>query len=240
MIANIDDNVGRLLAKLKEWGIERNTLIIYMNDNGGTAGVEVWNAGMRGHKGTPWKGGTRGDVVLAMAGDAPAGRRRPTRCTYRPLSDAGGTGRGHGPRRRRRQVRRPQSRAALADPDAPWPDRFLFTHVGRWGKGKAADSKYLHCRVRNGRYSLVCNTKDGSKHWELFDLKTDYGEKNNVAAEHPEIVKQMDEAYDRWWQNVLPCLENEDAVGPAVNPFKELYEKQFGSAGPATPRRREP
>ena len=40
MIANIDDNVGRLLAKLKEWGIERDTLVIFMNDNGGTAGVK--------------------------------------------------------------------------------------------------------------------------------------------------------------------------------------------------------
>ena len=59
MIANIDDNVGRLLDKLKEWGLERDTLVIFMNDNGGTAGVQVFNAGMRGQKVTPWLGGTR-------------------------------------------------------------------------------------------------------------------------------------------------------------------------------------
>src|SRR5262245_39525307 len=53
MIANIDDNVGRLLAKLKEWDVERETLVIFMNDNGGTAGVPVFNAGMRGQKVTP-------------------------------------------------------------------------------------------------------------------------------------------------------------------------------------------
>src|SRR5205814_3169798 len=53
------DNVGRLLGKLKEWDIERNTLVIFMNDNGGTAGVSVHNAGMRGAKNTPWLGGTR-------------------------------------------------------------------------------------------------------------------------------------------------------------------------------------
>src|SRR3954471_23287311 len=41
MIANIDDNVGRLLEKLKEWGIERDTLVVFMNDNGGTGGVKV-------------------------------------------------------------------------------------------------------------------------------------------------------------------------------------------------------
>ena len=59
MIANIDDNVGRLLAKLNEWGIDRDTLVVFMNDNGGTAGLQVFNAGMHGGKNSPWLGGTR-------------------------------------------------------------------------------------------------------------------------------------------------------------------------------------
>ena len=59
MIANIDDNVGKLLDQLKAWGLEKDTLVVFMNDNGGTAGVEVFNAGMRGSKVTPWLGGTR-------------------------------------------------------------------------------------------------------------------------------------------------------------------------------------
>ena len=59
MIDNIDDNFGKLLAKLDEWGIEHDTLVIFMNDNGGTAGVKIFNAGMRGSKNTPYQGGTR-------------------------------------------------------------------------------------------------------------------------------------------------------------------------------------
>ena len=59
MITNIDDNVGRLLAKLDEWGYEKDTLVIFMTDNGGTAGVSTFNAGMRAGKGTPYEGGTR-------------------------------------------------------------------------------------------------------------------------------------------------------------------------------------
>jgi arylsulfatase len=232
MIANIDDNVGRLLAKLEEWNIDRDTLIIYMNDNGGTAGVKVWNAGMRGQKVTPWEGGTRAASFWRWAGTlqpADVVRLAAHVDVFPTLAELVG-------------ATVPADAAAKLDgrslvpllrsPDAPWPDRFLFTHVGRWGKGRAADSKYLGCRVRNGRYSLVCDTEDGSKKWELFDLKTDYGEKNDVAAAQPEIVKQMEEAYDRWWQAVLPCMENENVVGPAVNPFKELYWKQFGG-GPA-------
>ena len=59
MVSNIDDNIGKLMSYLKESGLEKNTLVILMNDNGGTYGVEVWNAGMRGHKGNAWHGGTR-------------------------------------------------------------------------------------------------------------------------------------------------------------------------------------
>ncbi|HEY2574277.1 MAG TPA: arylsulfatase, partial [Verrucomicrobiaceae bacterium] len=59
MLANADDNIGRLLAKVKDWGIEKDTLVVFMNDNGGTAGCDVYNAGMRGKKGTPFLGGTR-------------------------------------------------------------------------------------------------------------------------------------------------------------------------------------
>ena len=58
-ITNIDDNVGRLIANLRDWGIERDTLLIFMTDNGGTAGVKVFNAGMQGVKNTPYQGGTR-------------------------------------------------------------------------------------------------------------------------------------------------------------------------------------
>src|SRR5688572_17889527 len=59
MIANIDDNFGKLMAKLREWKLETNTLVIFMTDNGGTAGVPIFNAGMRAGKNTPYRGATR-------------------------------------------------------------------------------------------------------------------------------------------------------------------------------------
>src|SRR5438067_1162754 len=58
MCVNIDENVGRLMDKLHEWGLEKNTVVIFMTDNGGTAGCKVYNAGMRGQKGTSFNGGT--------------------------------------------------------------------------------------------------------------------------------------------------------------------------------------
>jgi arylsulfatase A-like enzyme len=109
----------------------------------------------------------------------------------------------------------------LKDPKADWPDRMLVHHVGRWAKGKAAESKYAKCAIQSSRFSLVNNE-------ELYDLKADPGETKNVIAEHPEEVAKLRAAYDQWWNEVQPLLINENVTGPKINPFKELYWKQFG------------
>ena len=56
MIANIDENMGRLEAFLQTSGLSENTILIFMTDNGGTAGVRIHNAGMKGHKGSLYEG----------------------------------------------------------------------------------------------------------------------------------------------------------------------------------------
>jgi arylsulfatase len=117
----------------------------------------------------------------------------------------------------------------LLDPKADWPDRFLFTHLGRWPKGaRPADHQYAGCAVRTERWHLVRPAQGSKKQWQLFDVKADPGEKADVADRHRDVVKRLEGAYDKWWQAVQPGLVNEGAVGPKVNPFKELYWKQFG------------
>src|SRR3954467_8778447 len=75
MIENIDENFGALLEKLREWGIAENTIVIYMgSDNGGTAGVKIFNAGMRGSKATPYQGGTRVPSFWRWPGKFQGGR----------------------------------------------------------------------------------------------------------------------------------------------------------------------
>jgi arylsulfatase len=68
--------------------------------------------------------------------------------------------------------------------------------------------------------------------WELFDVLADPGQTMNIAASHPEVVRELAQAYDRWWVSVQGYLVNEDAVGPDENPFKTLYRKQFGTTQP--------
>ena len=44
----------------------------------------------------------------------------------------------------------------------------------------------------------------------------------------PADAKLLSDAYDKWWDEVVPLLENEDAIPPAAPPYIELYEQQFG------------
>jgi arylsulfatase len=228
MIANIDDNVGKLLAKLHEWGMDEDTVVIFMTDNGGTAGVQVFNAGMRGGKVTPYQGGTRVPFFFSWPRHVKGGVDVPRLAahvdvfpTFAELAcvkvpaNLKVDGRSLVP--------------LLEDPQADWPDRFLFTHVGRWDKGKAAESQYALCAVRNSRFRLVNGTKQGEK-WELHDIRSDPGEKVNVIERFPDEFRQMKAAYDRWWQKVQPDLVNENVPGPREMPFHVLYRQQFGAA----------
>jgi arylsulfatase len=236
MIANIDDNVGRLLGKLRAWGIERDTLVIFMNDNGGTAGVKLYNAGMRGAKNTPWLGGTRAASFWRWPGTlrpGDVGRLAAHLDVFPTLTDIAGAKRTAAVKA---QVEGRSLVPLLLDPKARWADRTLFTHLGRWPKeAKPAEHKYAGCAVRNERWHLVRIARGEKKTWQLFDVGADPGEKHDVAERHPVVVKRLEAAYERWWESVQPALVNEDAVGPKVNPFKALYWKQFG--GPPRPAR---
>ena len=235
MIENIDTNMGRLLAKLDEWGLTEETLLVFSTDNGTAAGAAVANDGMRGHKGSPHRGGTRVPAFWRWPGTLPAGVDvpavtahidvLPTLCelagaTIPPTIKAKVEGRSLLP--------------LLEDTEATWPDRLLVTHVGRWERGQAAESALRNCRIREGRWQMV-NTKNRPEAWELYDLAADPGEKQNVAADHPEVVARLGKAYAAWWVSVQGDLVNENLDGPKENPFKVAFRAQFGPAATAAP-----
>ncbi len=236
MIANIDDNIGRLLERIKASGRERDTLVVFMNDNGGTVGCKIFNAGMRGQKVTAWLGGTRASSFWRWPGTLEPGDIKahaahvdvfPTMADIAGVKLAGLVS---------LQVEGRSLLPLLRDPQAPWPDRHLVTHMGRWPAGKAADYKYAMCSVRSTRWHLVSPDVRGKKGWLLFDVQADPGETTNLAARHPDQVAVMEAFYDQWWDSVQPSLVNESVKGPAVNSFRERYWKQFPGEKPkATP-----
>lgn len=230
MVSNIDDNLGRLLGKLGEWGIERDTLVVFMTDNGGTVGTKVFNAGMRAQKATVYRGGTRGVGFLRWPGTIPPGPIAAVTShfdLFPTLAAVAGAKLPDGVPLDGRSLL-----PLLANPTADWPERTLFTHLGRWPRDGADAAKFANCSVRRGPYHLVSavNKKAGKPpRWELFDLATDPGEKTDLAAAKPEVVRELAAAYDRWWAEVRPGLVNEEAykTAPAENPFHTLYRRQF-------------
>ena len=238
MIHNLDQNVGKMLTQLTDWGIDRDTLVIMINDNGGTAGVKIFNAGMHGAKGTPWLGGTRGFSFWRWPGTL-----NPADCTaltshidfFRTLSEIGGA--KLSPALLEQSAEGRSLVPLLENPKAPWEDRYLFTHVGRWPKGSDPDdAKLSNCAVRNTRYTLVSEASRTPKAkaaqkegWQLFDVLADPGQEKNIAAENPEVVTKLSAVYDQWWSSLKGQVSlNEDAIGPKLNPFAERYWKQFG------------
>ncbi len=248
MIHNIDQNIGKLMAKLDEWGIAKDTLVIAMNDNGGTAGVKVFNAGMHGAKGTPWMGGTRAFSFWRWPGTL-----QPADCTaltahidfFRTLTALSGA-----PLTPALEAQSAEARSLLPllqNPKADWANRTLFTHTGRWPKGSDPDeAKLKTCSVRTPQYHLVreggnkgpkakANPAASKQDWQLFDVKADPGEATNIAADCPDVVKAMTTQYDTWWTSLKGQVDlNEQAIGPKLNPFAELYWKQFGGGPTAT------
>ncbi len=233
MIENIDDNFGLLMTKMDEWQLWDNTLVIFMTDNG-QAGrrarrngepTPIFTAGFKSGKGSPYEGGThvpafwRWKGVLGEGTDIKALTAHidvfPTMCELAGVDIPDGIQELDG----RSMV------PLLQNPKSPWTDRALFVHQGRWGKGADPnDSKYKSCAVRTTRWRFVNNR-------ELYDISQDPFEKNDVAADHPEVVAQLRKVFDEWWSKTVPLMVNEDVPYAPQQPQAVRYEKQLKGRG---------
>ncbi len=194
MIANIDENIGRLEAMLRASGLSDDTLVIFMTDNGGTAGVKTFNAGMKGRKITLWEGGHRVPCFIRW----PAGRLGEPRdvdelthvqdilptlvelCSLKAPSDWNIDG---------------VSLASLLRGErARLDDRMLVVQFSRMDRQAPApgDAAVLWNKWR------LLNDK------ELYDVGADLAQDHDVAEAHPEIVQKMRAHYARWWAEIEP------------------------------------
>ena len=230
MIENIDTNVGRLLSEIDRLGLAEETLVVFTTDNGTATGAGVFNAGMRGAKNSVWRGGTRVPSFWRWPGSLPAGVDVPAVTAHLDvLPTLCEVAEAVIPADLAARLEGRSLVPLLRDPHAPWPDRSLVTHQGRWERGQASASRLRNCRVRAGRWSLV-NVKNRPEGWELHDIATDPDETRDVAGENPEVVRRLAEDYDQWWASVQGDLINEDLDGPAENPFQVASRRQQEAA----------
>lgn len=188
MLTNLDENVGRILAKLKELDLERDTIVIFLTDNGPQQ--KRYNAGMRGLKGSVYEGGIRVPCFIRWPGVLKAGTKVDRLAAHIDLTptllDACGV-----PKPRGVRFDGVSLMPLLGNPGAEWPDRTLFF---QWHRGDEPQA-FRACAARNQRWKLV----DGK---ELYDLETDPGETKDVAAAHPEIVARLRREYEAWFKDV--------------------------------------
>ncbi len=219
---NLDRNVGKMMRFLHNTGLSKNTLLIYMTDNGANSG----NKKLRGGKGSPYEGGTRVPCIMYWRGKMEGG----VSCDY--LSGhidffptfaelAGSTEPAPGDKKWDGRSLLP----FMADPTATGPERYWISHKTRWGEAAAA--KYSNCAIRDARYKLVM-LKAGKS--ELYDLVEDVHEKNDILAQHPGIAEKLKAEYDAWWEDIQPYLVNDHLkdVPETCKPYHELYREQFG------------
>ena len=199
MISCIDENVGGLRRRLDELGLTENTILIFMTDNGTACGAKPgsdqfiehgYNAGMRGIKGSEYDGGHRVPFFLHWPGGGITEARdidtltanvdiMPTLMEMCGLSHKDDDFDG-------------QSIASLIKNEpVDWQDRTLVTDSQRitdplkWRKSATMTQQW---RLINGE--------------ELYDIQVDPGQKNEIAAEHPDVVQKLRSDYDSWWNKV--------------------------------------
>jgi uncharacterized sulfatase len=213
MLAAVDDGVGRMLETLRKHGLEENTLIFVIGDNGAPLkrrlpgsmeNTPSWdgslNDPLNGEKGTLIDGGIRTPFVVYWKGTIPGGQ------VYKhPVIslDVAAT-----------------ANALAGNPDDPALDGAnLIPYLT--GAKKGAPHKALFWRwdgqsaIRKGKWKYL----RGDDREYLFNLEDDISESTNLFSQNPEIAKQLHTELEGWSQNLLPPGINQPLPKPGKGYF---------------------
>ncbi len=241
MIENLDQNVGALRAHLDKLDLTRNTIFVFMTDNGSSAGTprpgqaspnwKGFSAGMRAAKASAYEGGHRVPLFVHWpAGGWQGGRDvGGLACHLDLLPTLTSMAGVEVP-----EVKDIDGRSLvplLKDPETfagrvHFIEHHQVTKEGRYQMEYARP--WMQSVALRGRWRLVNRT-------ELYDLQSDPGQQNNVAGQHPDVLKDLAERYENWWQRMSTGFKQWTRIplGSAINPVELTCFDWHGDLVPA-------
>jgi arylsulfatase A-like enzyme len=204
LVTEMDEEIGRIMGKLKSRGLDEKTLVIYICDNGGWISQGGNNGPLRGGKWGIYEGGQRVPFIWRWPGVLPAGKEYAA-----PVSTLDFM----------------PTFAAMAGTAPPKDIDGLDVLPYLRGEKQGAPHGDLFWKL-NGQCAIVreqwkavrFSGKPGMP--ELYEMSKDIGEKNNVAGEKPEIVDTLNKAWDKWNATLPPAYVTPKPAPPKTNPAK--------------------
>ncbi|NND99688.1 MAG: sulfatase [Pirellulaceae bacterium] len=209
MIHSVDEGVGRIVDRIEALGLTNKTAIVFTSDNGGY-GPATSMAPLKGYKGTYYEGGIREPFFVKWPGVVPAGIRcdapiinvdlYPTFCEMTGATlpvDQPLDGKSLMPLLRNGDQAKSPHAGAFANRAIYWHFPAYLQSYQRWDEQRDPLFRSRPCTVmRRGDWKLHEYFEDGGL--ELYDLKTDPGEKTNLAASRPDKLATMHAEMKRW------------------------------------------
>ncbi len=211
MIANFDENMGKLFARLRALGLDEDTVVMFTADHGTAAGYDPatgdgFNAGLRGKKGSVYDGGHQVNFFFRWPTHLPAERKvgqltahidiLPTLIDICDLK--------YDPEQRFDGL---SLAGLLRGDDDALPERSIIVQLQL-----AQPRKWHQTVVLNGLWRLV----NGA---QLYDVEGDRAQEHDVAAEHPLTVDALRRDYDAFWQDMGECFAQVIAI-PVGTPYE--------------------
>ena len=202
MCENIDYNVGRLLKTLEETGEAENTIVVYFCDNGPNG--SRWNGDMKGRKGSTDEGGVRSPCHIRWPAKIKPGQklaRNGAAIDLHPtLASMAGI--------------RTLNQKPLDGTD-------LWSTIS--GEDDGPDERIIISHWRN-RVSAKTGTYRLDNNGALFDLSADPGQRNNIAAQNPEVAARLKKAVGEFRTTVLPGYDNDQRPFVIAHPDTALTQ----------------
>lgn len=196
MIDATDQTVGTLMAKLDELKLADNTVVIFMSDNGGLLDYSdgrriTSNAPLRGGKGMLYEGGIREPLFIRWPGKIQPGTCDVPVCSvdfFPTMLEIAGV---------KVEAKNPidgLSIVPLLEQRGKLADRALYWHYPHYHRGKPSGA------IREGDWKLIESFEDG--HVELYNLKDDLSETNDLAAKMPDRAADLQKKLAAWRKKV--------------------------------------